>query len=139
MLTAAVESNLGDYYFQLGGPALGIFQIEPDTHRDLWLNYLYYNADKLHAVREFAYWSDLEHDAERDFYYPSPIQLSGNVFYAIACARMQYYRKPFIMPTNITPITTLAEIWKQYWNTSLGSGSVEKAIYKYNQLCGRVD
>ena len=40
MLTAAHESHLGTYLKQKGGPALGIYQMEPATYRDLHENFL---------------------------------------------------------------------------------------------------
>ena len=40
MMTAAAESNLGEYLRQINGPALGAFQMEPGTHDDIWKNYL---------------------------------------------------------------------------------------------------
>ena len=36
--TAAKESIVGKYVKQINGPALGIYQIEPNTHQDLWHN-----------------------------------------------------------------------------------------------------
>ena len=41
--TVAQESHCGRYLHQLGkGPALGIFQMEPTTYRDIWENYIAY-------------------------------------------------------------------------------------------------
>jgi hypothetical protein len=41
--TAAQESQFGTYFRQIGGgPALGVFQMEPDTEIDIWDNYLRY-------------------------------------------------------------------------------------------------
>ena len=40
MLTCAVESQLGTYLKQIKGPARGIFQMEPATERDCWVNFL---------------------------------------------------------------------------------------------------
>ena len=41
--TCDIESNLGTYLYQINGPALGIYQMEPATHDDIILNYLKYN------------------------------------------------------------------------------------------------
>lgn len=44
--TAAQESALGEYIRQLGnGPALGIFQMEPATFKDIVQNYLQYKPE----------------------------------------------------------------------------------------------
>ena len=43
MGTIAQESRMGTYIRQLGnGPALGISQMEPATHNDIWNNFLAY-------------------------------------------------------------------------------------------------
>ena len=50
--TALAESRLF-YIHQLGRPALGVFQMEPATHDDVWNNYLRYRpeiADKIDAM-----------------------------------------------------------------------------------------
>ena len=48
--TACAESNLGTYLHQVGGPALGVFQIEPATHTDIWENYLLYRGELRETV-----------------------------------------------------------------------------------------
>ena len=51
MGTAAQESALGEYIRQLGnGPALGIFQMEPETFDDIVRNYLSYRPDLCRKV-----------------------------------------------------------------------------------------
>jgi len=40
MATCAQESLMGAYRKQVNGPALGIFQMEPRDHDDIWKNYL---------------------------------------------------------------------------------------------------
>ena len=34
--TAAIESNCGEYIKQINGPALGVWQMEPATHMDIY-------------------------------------------------------------------------------------------------------
>ncbi|KAF0118141.1 MAG: hypothetical protein FD149_866 [Rhodospirillaceae bacterium] len=44
--TAIQESRLGTYLRQTGGgPALGVYQMEPATHEDIWTNFLAYRPD----------------------------------------------------------------------------------------------
>ena len=43
--TAAHESGGCRYLTQIGGPALGLYQIEPATHDDLWTNFLAYRVE----------------------------------------------------------------------------------------------
>jgi hypothetical protein len=41
LVTAVAESNL-QYIQQVRGPAVGMWQVEPATHHDIWVNYLRY-------------------------------------------------------------------------------------------------
>jgi hypothetical protein len=125
MLTAATESNLGYYIVQKGGgPALGIFQMEPDTEDDIWENYLQYKdtlADKI--SKEFPIHSDFSLD-----------DLEFNLGYQIAMARIHYLRVPEKLPSK-KDTHAMALYWKRYYNTYLGKGTTEKAIGKYERYC----
>jgi hypothetical protein len=121
MGTAAHESLLGKYLRQQPGPARGIYQMEPATFHDLmtWLD----ARPKLRdAVMEWA----------SPAIVPSA-QVAGNLFFATAVARASYWRKPFAMPA-VASIPDLAAIWKRYWNTSLGKGTVEQFVRHYREL-----
>jgi len=111
METCAVESDFMTYNKQIGGPALGIFQMEPDTLHDIRVNYIKYRPE----LREF---------------------LEGNLLdveFAIIAARIHYMR----VSTPI-PSTRLlrAKYWKQYYNTHLGRGTVEKYMEKAQRYLG---
>ena len=50
--TAIVESNL-TYLKQHGdGPALGLWQVQPKTHEDLYANYLNYRPEMMSSLME---------------------------------------------------------------------------------------
>lgn len=118
--TAAVESNMGQYVTQLGGgPALGIFQMEPKTHKDIWVNYLLYHPQLAKKVMRF----------QRD---TQASTLVYNHWYAAAMCRVHYYRSSHPMPAA-DDIEGLATMWKEVYNTKLGKGTVEKFIVKYHQ------
>ena len=51
--TACVESNCGEYIKQINGPACGIFQIEPNTAKDIQENYIKYNPYLKHIHDKF--------------------------------------------------------------------------------------
>jgi hypothetical protein len=121
MLTAAVESNLGTYIEQIGGPARGIFQMEPATEEDIWINYLAYKPNLKNKVE--SYMSDTKKIGNH---------MVWNYAYAIAMARLKYLRDPNPLPNNTKD--DLAKCWKRVYNTSLGRGTVEKAIKKYEDL-----
>jgi len=115
MMTAAHESRLGSYLAQLGGPALGIYQIEPATDLDIHLNFLGYNkrlADKVAMYR------------------PSPEQDFG---YATAIARVHYYRDSEALPKH-DDLIGLANYCKRVWNTEAGKASARDYYSAYQEL-----
>lgn len=122
MLTAAQESQLGTYLKQIKGPAVGIFQVEPNTHDDLVKTYL---KNRPHLVQKIKDVSGVDHfDAK---------MLEYNIAYAICIARLVYFRKPATLPEN--KLNELAEYWKRWYNTYLGSGTAEEAIANYKRYC----
>ena len=118
--TSATESDLGKFRKQIGGgPALGIFQMEPLTHDDIWDNYLRYRTDivdKIKVINDNPIYEDLEY----------------NDAYATAMCRIHYYRSSMLMP-NADDIEAMAHMWKVVYNTKLGKGTEEKFIEKYNK------
>ena len=85
--TAIVESGL-TYLKQHGdGPALGLWQVEPATHDDLYTNFLNYRPElgsKLIELRA----AGLSLDEN----------LATNLMYGAAVCRLCYYRKPDALP-----------------------------------------
>lgn len=109
--TAAVESGLR-HLAQLGsGPALGLYQIEPATHEDLWVNFLGHRQDLSERVRAFAHAGT-----------PRAMQLAGNLDYATAIARLVYFRRPEPLPAPEPE--ALGAYWKAHYNTAAGAGTV---------------
>src|SRR5699024_8406520 len=82
VLTAATESLGGTYIHQVGGgPALGIYQMEPASYWDLWTNYLDYNYWLVERIQQVC------PTAGND---DSDTEMIGNLFYATAMARSFY-------------------------------------------------
>lgn len=114
--TAAQESGCGAHLAQMGGPALGIWQMEPATHDDLWSNFLTYRhplSDKVGDLLVGAL--------------PKVAQLAGNLYYACAMARLQYLRSPMAIPAA-GDLDGQAACYKQVYNTPLGAATVEQYI-----------
>ena len=121
MLTSATESNLGTYVMQVKGPARGIFQMEPNTEKDIINNYAKNKPEIMALINRYK-----SNSGETD--------LIGNIPYQILMARLLYRRSPKVLPS--TPhVETLASIWKEVYNTRLGKGTVEKAVEKYKEYC----
>lgn len=140
MLTAATESNLGEYMRQIKGPARGVFQMEPATAHDLFVHWLVYQPESL-LIKVQGF--DSRHgNYELDWH--------GNIPMQIVWSRIFYRRikEPlpdiFYLPADeagrppaITnqSILNLAGYWKKYYNTRLGKGTVVKAYEKYRRYC----
>lgn len=117
--TAAQESRFGTYLRQMGkGPALGVFQMEPATERDIWDNYLRYQPALVEKIKGFTGESG-----------PGP-HLRWNLAYQIAMARVHYLRKKPPMPPG-DDLAGLAAYWKQHYNTRLGKGTVDEFTAHY--------
>lgn len=119
--TAAVESGFMRLR-QAGGPALGVFQIEPATHQDVWDNYLAFRPELASEVRSLASQHFYEDDPHRE--------LIGNLFYSCAIARVIYLRAKPPLP-HVDDVRALAEYWKAHYNTALGAGHPDQFVQHY--------
>jgi len=123
--TLAVESQMGHFLHQIGGPALGIYQIEPSTHLDIWENYLNFNNQLANQITALM---------------PTPMSvpddglLMTDLRYATIMARLVYYRQSEPLP-NVDDIAAQGAYWKKYFNTPLGKGSEAG----YIDACKRFD
>jgi len=114
--TALAESGLR-HLKQVRGPALGLYQIEPATHHDLWHNYLRFRPHLASLAKLFL--------APRQ---PLHRQLVWNLAYATAIARLIYFRDPEPLPAA-EDSAALAAYYKRVFNTSLGRASPKRFAY----------
>ncbi|MBL4613611.1 MAG: hypothetical protein JKY27_01880 [Magnetovibrio sp.] len=120
--TAIQESHV-TYLKQLGGgPALGVMQIEPATHDDVWTNYLAYRNDLAKVVLGFA--AGDSHDAD---------QMPWNMGYGVAMARLIFWRQSDPMPTDANDLQALGQYWKDHYNTINGAGTVDEWVENYTK------
>lgn len=123
MGTAAQESNL-KYIHQLGnGPAVGLFQMEPATYKDIWANYLEYRLELTDKIL-----SAIESEV-------TPV--SGRMVWdlrlsAIMC-RVHYMRVPKPLPDE-NDVWEMARYWKTFYNSELGKGTVEEFVRNYQRV-----
>ena len=125
--TGCVESQCGKYIHQLNnGCALGIFQMEPSTHFDIWTNFLSSKKRKKLVKQIYSYfqWKDMR---------PCAKELIHNLKYAALMCRIHYLRFEESLPAY-DDIIGLARYWKKYYNTKLGDGTVEKFIHDYEKF-----
>lgn len=122
--TIAVESTYrGDTNLQQlrGGPALGIYQIEYGTCKDVHTHYINFRKDVLERINHLlAPWPDRK------------LQLITNLAYATAIARLIYYRNPIHLAAP-GDIAGHAKVWKTVYNTYLGKGTEIKFIEAWEE------
>jgi hypothetical protein len=128
MITAMQESRLV-FLKQLNGPALGLWQIEPVTHQDLWTTWIRHRPQVARQVlmvtgvrtSDAAVW-----DVPDSFLYT-------NLAYGAAICRLLYRRHKEPLPAA-DDVAGLAAYWKQHYNTPLGAGTVEQFAASANKL-----
>ena len=119
--TALVESRLTHLRQLAGGPALGVFQMEPATHHDLWDNWLRYRPDITATMTDESASQAIDATI-----------LIWNLRYAAMCCRLQYRRVPHPLP-GAANVAGLARYWKSHWNTLHGRGEPEKFVNLYRR------
>jgi len=121
--TALVESGLMWLVQHDGGPARGLYQVEPATHADVYENYL-----------DFAPRAELKKRVT-DLLAPRPRpldQLVTNLAYATAIARLVYWRVKEPLPDPLDAYA-MGAYWKRHYNTRLGAGAVEDFVGFYDR------
>jgi len=118
--TALVESNL-TYLKQIGnGPALGLYQMEPATYKDIYENYLRYKPvhfrSKISKIRGGRK--------------PKAELLIYNLAYATTMARVHYLRVRAALPEYNDAIN-MARYHKKYYNTVLGKTDIRESIHEF--------
>lgn len=117
--TAAQESGGFLYLRQTGaGPALGIFQIEPETYHDLWDRC----PTKLRPVLVACAGS----------FSPPPDLVAWNHKFGAMMARLKYRDDslPLPVPGNVQG---LGWSWKHGYNSVKGAGTVEQFVFSWRR------
>jgi len=118
MGTWAHESLGGKFIKQVGGPACGIFQIEPATAHSLLEHYVKPRKAFVDFITRYTTQQPIEE------------QLVTNLALQVIIARLVYYPKPQPMPAA-DDLPGLAAYWKAHYNTPLGKGTVQKFLTDY--------
>lgn len=124
MGTAAQESGLRHLH-QLKGPAVGLWQIEPATYRDIWERYLPSRPALSNDLRRWAGGGNPANNV-----IPSVELMHGNLFFAAAMCRVFFLRIPQPLPAA-DDVEALGKYWKTFYNTNLGRGTVAQFIQSY--------
>lgn len=123
VFTCAAESLGGTLLQQVKGPALGIYQMEPNTYTDIWVNYI-------HARNNLATLMSLHYGCNR---IPPVERLIYDLHFATAMTRIHYLRMPGNLPEP-KDIEGIWEYYKKYYNTEKGKAKKEDSIKKYEQF-----
>jgi hypothetical protein len=127
VITAAQESLGGTYLWQndrLGfpkGPALGVYQMEPATYRDLFDNFLRYHKPLIERLGlRYELWD-----------IPEPERMTWDMRYATQIARLNYYRVREALPQDLEG---QLRYYKKYWNTELGKATIAETRGNYERF-----
>jgi len=111
--TGAVGSGFR-HLRQIGGPALGFFQMEPDTALDLVVNFLNSRSVLTTLIDVVAGGSSWRGDLD--------YHLASNIALQIALCRLKYWRVSAAIPAA-DDLNGQAKYWKEHYNTAAGKGT----------------
>ena len=114
LMTCAHESLFGEHMKQIGGPALGLFGIEPATHDSIFANYFNKRYPEF-KQKEHAVLGQESIDALK---------------YQIIVARGIYADKVEPLPSE-NDIQGMAAYYKKHWNTMQGAAKIPDVINNY--------
>jgi hypothetical protein len=118
--TAAQETQFRNIP-QIGGPALGLWQMEPATHLDLWTHFIDPRPDLARAVMSLL----------DDGFSPTASALIPCPKYACAMARILYFRVPGAIPADLAG---QGAYYKAHYNTPAGAATVSEYLDHWNSL-----
>ena len=134
MGTAAQESGF-TYLKQLGGgPALGMFQVEPATAEDILFRYLKGRKD-LRRRFESAVQSTPPHSIDWETITIAHVseRLISDLKFGVALCRLRYWMVPEGMPSRADDLPALARYYKAHYNTPLGKATEHEFLNNYRR------
>lgn len=120
VFTCANESDGCSFIKQVKGPALGIYQMEPETYNDIWYNYIIHKGS---IVMQLA----LNFSAHG---MPDEQRLIYDLRFASAMCRLHYARVVDPLP-NASDANAIWDYYKLHYNTVTGLANKRDAISKY--------
>jgi hypothetical protein len=124
--TAIMESDLA-YLKQKNGPALGVYQIEPFTHKDITERYIEESKFRDEFNNMF--------DNMVGWPYPDEFDINQLIFdlrYATMIARIKYWMSVEPLP-SANDIHALGHYWNKNYNANPDVGTAEQFESKYRK------
>lgn len=125
VFTCAAESAGGTYLHQKKGVALGVYQCEPATYQDIWVNYIF---------RNYAIMSRLQLNFNV-VNIPEPERLVYDLRFASAICRIHYRRVPDELPSK-DDVNGMWDYYKKFYNTEKGKAKKEACLKAYEKFSG---
>lgn len=123
------------------GPAIGLYQVEPATHDDIWRNVLFADPDGAAvdlADRPAGHGRRVLLTSRLRGLMLKPLSRDERLlcpFYATAIARLVYWRRPEPLP-DAGDLEGLAAYYKAHFNTPLGASTPAKWIADFRRYGG---
>ena len=136
MGTIAQESDMGAFSSQIGGgPALGLGQVERNTHTDNMINFAWSRKDLLSCLQSVSLLPITNHFTdEPEFFYSEEfhLQLEYNWIYNVAQARLKFWRAPKELP-KMDDLLGMGMYWDTHYNANPRHGTPKDWVdsYKY--------
>ena len=122
VMIIAHESLRGEYLKQMGnGPALGLINMEPDTHNCTWHNgdSIWDNALKMGIITQCDYVNKS---------HPKPERLNYDFMYNVFMARQRLFMKKEKLPSTELE---MANYLKRHWNSIHGAATSNSYLNDY--------
>lgn len=111
---------------QEGGPALGIYQMEPVTYNDIWTNFIKFKPTLMTMmINNFGCGR-----------VPSEDRLIYDLEFATVMCRIHYMRNHEEIPDHKDP-ELIWSYYKRFYNTAMGSAEKNKSLALYHQFIGK--
>ena len=121
-----MESDLRARYQDGGGDAIGLFQVEYGTYRDLWHRAIRYKHPRLYKAMRARFGEPRSDEIRFE-------DLQKNDIVGAIFARVKYFESGAEIPSADNP-DAQAAVYKKYYNTAAGRGDAEifkKKTQKY--------
>ena len=126
LVTFCHESDAGTYLKQVKGPALGVYQMEPDTERWIWdVLFKPKNKDILDVI-------ECDYGSGR----PPSIIMISDLRYATIMCRLRYWLAPAPLPPT-ADLKGLVDYWAKYYQTQNDDLKKQECVNDVRKYAGQ--